>query len=480
MDSSFFSDENGNRCPFQPPNATSTPRKKHPKLDNKSAKYLCPHCSKPYQVKFYYDKHVLSHNSQVTTSDLDVSRAVQIDCSDLSLRNFGGDTSVTSTPSVFKQPTAPVQAAKKKVVNVKQKKKEELICTYCLKKYVCSKSFKMHMRAHYIQSAAARVPNADQILENTEEFSDKAMLVVANSPSYGDSGAKFRQLVGHIASISASEEWKDFCHGFCSELVDSIRDKNCILPSSLATTLIDRLNSTLTNVKFNDLIKILKLGDLFDGDVLAQFFLEFGLNLMTEVFRYLCSTFRKCFTRNRQAGEPQVNISKEDRQVVYYIGGSIMRGFLKISKRSGKSATWKKVAEVLKANILIDKPSGDIESDSEWTKSVDRGSLLYISPQCQEFFIKLTQLVFSKEKRNGSIDYESVISTVSKSDLSVEWDSIISDSLDETVSFNLLNEVVLCFCRTCGRGFAKRRLNATRKKFLVSMPTRHLVASRKK
>ena len=81
--------------------------------------------------------------------------------------------------------------------------------------------------------------------------------------------------------------------------------------------------------------------------------------------------------------------------------------------------------------------------------------------------------MYQKEKSNGSIDYADVIKEVLNSPLSVQWDEIISGSLPENVSVNLLSDVVSCYCKSCGRGFAMRRLNRLRSKPMVSMPTGH-------
>ena len=165
--------------------------------------------------------------------------------------------------------------------------------------------------------------------------------------------------------------------------------------------------------------------------------------------------------------------------MIYYIAGSIMRGYLKVGRRFPNSATWKSIVAVLRAKVLIERPDGDLDVDAEWTMDVDRGSLLFINAKCQNVFVKLTKVIFSCEKQDGSIDYETVISKVCNSDVSVDWDDIVSDSLPQDVSLNLMSDIVVCFCRTCGRGFAKRRLNFLRNRTIASLTTRHLVASRK-
>ncbi|XP_034232803.1 uncharacterized protein LOC117640413 [Thrips palmi] len=470
MDQSFSLDENGNRTPFKVPNATSTPRK-----TKNVSKLVCQHCGKTYQLQFYFEKHVATHSSDFTahgtnTADLNVSNAVHIDTSNLSFSQLQPDN------ASFKIPNAPQK--KKKVVTSKvNKTAAKLICTYCLKAYICKRSFKTHLRTHIIQSAAKRFPDGKKILENCEEIADKALLEVSKCISVGESGQRFKHLVGHIAGVAGNQEWKLFCHGLCGELVDSIKDKMCILPSTLVTYLIDKHEKITSSSETCDaLLKLLNLPDEFERNVLYQFLLELSLIFLLEIVKFISKTFRSTLPQKLQV---VTELDKEDRQVIYYIGGSIMRGYLKIARRSEKSKTWQSVASVIKTNILMDKPVADIDPDSEWTISVDRGSLLYINAECQRFFVKLTKVVYANEQCDGSIDYDKVITCVTNSELSVEWGTMIGDSLPETVSVNLMNDVVLGLCRTCGRGFAKRRLNALRNRPMVSMPTRHLVASRK-
>jgi len=195
-----------------------------------------------------------------------------------------------------------------------------------------------------------------------------------------------------------------------------------------------------------------------------------------EIFRFISASIRSGHTP-KAARVPELDL--EERQVIFYIGGSIMRGYLRIAKRFSASRKWQNIASVLKSKVLCDKPEGDIEA--QWTADVDRGGLLYITTPTQEFFKQVATIVYSSEQKDGSINYEEVITKVTNTDMCVTWDNIISDSLDEKVSLNLMNDVITCFCKTCGRGIAKRRLNKLRQKNpLISMATRVSVARRKK
>jgi len=83
--------------------------------------------------------------SQVSLDNIDQSSLIQLNDSDLSVINVNKK----QKKQTFKVPAVPKAKLSKKTQS--NKKKPELICTYCLKKYVCSRSFKAHMRNHSVQ-----------------------------------------------------------------------------------------------------------------------------------------------------------------------------------------------------------------------------------------------------------------------------------------------------------------------------------------
>lgn len=320
--------------------------------------------------------------------------------------------------------------------------------------------------------AAARFPDRQEILNNSADIGEQALIEVANCPSYGDNGQLFRQCVGHIIS---QKKICDFSTKILERLVSAIDSKKCMLPSALMKALFDEMENISCDDDFcEECLCILDVSD-FESDIQSQFMIEFLLNFTTGVFKFISASFRKHYQRPLK---PMPELDVEDRQVIYYIAGSIMRGYFRIAHRHKNNVKWQKIFSVLKNEVLSSEPVGDI--DGEWTRDVDRGGLLYINMTCQKFFLSLTKVVFEHEQKNGSIDYNEVIGIVSKTSISVEWDDIIKDSLPEDLSVGLMNDVIMCFCKACGRGIARRRLNALRAKPVISMPTRHAVASRKK
>lgn len=326
--------------------------------------------------------------------------------------------------------------------------------------------------------AAARFPDKEKILDNVESIAIAALTSTANCPASGEQGKLFKQEVGFLVSIATSEDWKEFTSALCEELIGLVITKKTLLPSALMSCLMQKVDSLLSDASLIDnLLEKLDIPLIFNDDSQSQFFLEFILSFAREILSFISKTFR---AGARRTTKPPPVLDKDDRQVVYYIGGSIMRGYMRIAYRYKASKSWQEVVKVLKARVLQEKPNADQIEDANWTMAVDRGGLLYITPECQNFFLPLTTTVFSCEKSDGSIDYEQVTEKVSHSDICILWDDMISQSLSERNSLNLMNDVVRCFSRTCARGFARRRLNFLKQKPVVSMPTRHAVARRKK
>ncbi|KAK3925820.1 Zinc finger and SCAN domain-containing protein 10 [Frankliniella fusca] len=468
--SSFSRDENGNILSFTlpPPLYESTPNKTRNVNVNKKA-LICHVCQKTYEKEFYFNKHLLSHDSQ-KDSDVANESASSLNSSlnDLSLSVLSA--SVAPSGNNFKVPALPQN--KKKVT-----KKPNFVCTYCLKGYMSIKAFQGHVRVHVLQDACKRFPSRDKILDSIDEIGTRALTEVSNCVACGTNGLKFKQLIGHvIAGINNSPAtFKDFCTSVAEELLQPIADKMVILPSAFAGILFDKMESILSDEYLcNNFLSKLDLVD-FDYDTQCNFFLEFMMNITLNIFRFISQSFRDCYpSRATQVH----SLDLEQRQVIFYIGGSIMRGYLKMGRRHKNNSKWQNIVSVLKNEILCEKPEGDL--DAQWTADVDRGSLLYIRAPVQEFLKRVALVVYGSEHANGSVDYEEVIIKVSKSSITNDWDDIIRDSLAEDVSLNLMNDVVTYLCKAIGRGIAKRRLNAIRQKPVINLPTRVSVAKRKK
>lgn len=320
-------------------------------------------------------------------------------------------------------------------------------------------------------------------MENVEVMSSAALAQVYEAPSFGETGAIFKMLVKQLMESLPSAEWTCFAKTIFGNILNCVIGEKFLLPSVLLSKLLEQVELLLSDDVFcTTSLNILNIPefvssptDLSDVDVGRQFLLEFVLNSAHEII-YCISRI----VREANPTPPKIidtELDEEDKKVIYYIGGSIIRGYFRMARRYSTSSAWSQVAQTLKQNVLTDDP--DNIPDASWTKAVSRGALLFISPLCQEFLLSLTKIVLVCAKSDGSIEYTEVIKKASSSSLVLTWDSMIGDSLSGTVSLNLMNDVIKFFCRTCGRGFARQRLNLIRDRPVISITTRHLAATRK-
>ena len=231
----------------------------------------------------------------------------------------------------------------------------------------------------------------------------KALIRVSNEPCFGESTAEFRQLVGHVASVSSSDEWRKFTHEICDAMVQSISTTKCLLPSALINNLMECQENILDDFDFSDgLLEIIGLIGKFSANVCAQFFLKYILFSTTELLQHISRTFRNNLPRRRVAREVQ-DPDDEERQVIYCIAGSIIRGYLKIGRRFPDSKMWQEIVMVTHRKILVKKSESELIPDSEWTCCVDRGALLFINSATQQLFVKMCKIVYSCEQMYTSM-----------------------------------------------------------------------------
>ena len=101
-------------------------------------------------------KHLLNlfhFLSAVSATDSDVSYAVHLDASDVSFSGLQHHRNSGNNTAVFKVPEPPTRKrnVKSRATQKPAKKKPKFVCSYCLKGYVCSKSFKTHVRTHILE-----------------------------------------------------------------------------------------------------------------------------------------------------------------------------------------------------------------------------------------------------------------------------------------------------------------------------------------
>lgn len=308
---------------------------------------------------------------------------------------------------------------------------------------------------------------------------------MANAPCYGETGVHFKEFVGSVVENCTGPAWLQFSSSVCEKLLDTIVGIQFIMPSKIFGKLLEQIEAIYSDLSYSEsLLQLINFGN-FPPKILFPFFSDFLLNLCFEILKFISKKIMVNHVPKRAF--PLQNISPRERKVVHYIGGSIMRTFLRAYYSRPNSKKWKRIKQVVTEKLLTDLPPTDDE-DAEWTVSVDRGGLLFISPPCKQFLLNITVIIYSCEKSHGSISFEDVLNEVYDSDAKLQWDNMMSgggsdqttcNPVSEILSMHLLDAVVNAMSRTCGRGYAKKRLNGIRKTAYISMPTRHKVASRK-
>lgn len=246
--------------------------------------------------------------------------------------------------------------------------------------------------------AASRFPDRDNIEENACDIGVGALTRTANSFSFGES--LFPKLVGYVVSLSHAgrdpnddsekrkdeTEWENFCESICKQLTRGFPSASkFVLPSALASNLIKEQERLVSDASLCEyILQKLNPEDIFKEDCRMQFMLQFSLSYVIEILNYISSTFAKNLPRRyvKKIGEP----NSEDRQLIYYVAGSVIRRFFNRAYQYSKNGTWQNVKTVLKTKFVQERAEADQDPDSEWTRDVDRGGLFYITPASQSFF----------------------------------------------------------------------------------------------
>ena len=156
---------------------------------------------------------------------------------------------------------------------------------------------------------------------------------------------QFKEMVGHVVGLE-SQVFKTFSTAICQDLLSVIADKKTFLPSPLMIALFDKMEEIVSDNDLCDVIlSHLKVSN-FDIDIQSQFLSEFMLNFTTDILKFISSTYRSTFCP-KQLLVPELDV--EDRQVIFYIGGSIMKGYLRIAYRHKGRVEWGKAGRRGKA-----------------------------------------------------------------------------------------------------------------------------------
>jgi len=176
--------------------------------------------------------------------------------------------------------------------------------------------------------------------------------------------------------------------------------------------------------------------------VLNCFYSDLVLMLGRRILHFISESAMK------NEGRPSVKrvLSDENRQVIHYVSGSIVRAFLRRSTRFKKSARWIRVGNAIKQCILEgeENPAAS-NSDTYWKDSVNRGGLLVVGERFMCFMVSLEDLFCSVERSDGSLVIEDVLEKLLVSPARSLWDNVIGSMLPEEESLSFMIGVAKSF-----------------------------------
>ena len=152
---------------------------------------------------------------------------------------------------------------------------------------------------------------------------------------------------------------------------------------------------------------------------------------------------------------PQAQISAEDRQVIHYISGSIIRAFLRKARQYKSSCIWTSIKDAIIHCIL----EGEVvvaasNSDRMWTEYLSRGVLCFVGAKFLDFIVSL-DIICVVKKPDGSIYHQDFQEQLFRSKSHKLWDDLISSRLSEDQSLSFMIAVVKSFTSTYGWSISK-------------------------
>ncbi|KAK3916889.1 Bifunctional cis-abienol synthase, chloroplastic [Frankliniella fusca] len=215
--------------------------------------------------------------------------------------------------------------------------------------------------------------------------------------------------------------------------------------------------------------------EVFDS-VLAEFVFTFADTLVINISRRLRDASTDSALR-------KVVFDEEERKTIYYIGGHICHAFKEMGYKYPKSKKWKTIVEIVQAKIMetrtIDELTEQEKKDRDRTEKKDRGGLIKVNGKMQKFLLSAAEIIACFEESDGSLPIDQILEKVAEGKPKYEWDSVVGNAMDETLSFSLMVGVVRSLINTYGKGIVYRRMNAMNKnKATASLTLRHKVAPR--
>ncbi|KAK3931226.1 Zinc finger protein 510 [Frankliniella fusca] len=355
------------------------------------------------------------------------------------------------------------------------------ICHICGKEYVRKRSFDDHMRLHVLVDVNSRYPNKEKIIEEAGNISQITLRQMMSMKGVGKWGGEHNMLLQRLTTdLKLCVPWQDFYKTVTEKYAESLCTGKYLLPSSLLPIICKISDKILGDRDMRDRLLQLLLNSVdFSSQMLECFVCEFVLCFGEQIISFLCKS-----VVGEKPSKPKENVvfDIEDRQVIYYVAGSVMRRMLRYGIKHSKNEDWNAIKNTIETRIDengqgVEKAS---EADRAWTGEINRKSLFFIGSAAMDFFVSLTQVLYNIESdKDGNFKTETVVENVYEDGVTLLlWDELVGSSLHPDLSIRFLKGVTKSFTQTYAKGAALKKLNGHLKKAFVAISLRHSIAPR--
>ena len=338
-----------------------------------------------------------------------------------------------------------------------------------------------------VSGAFARAATREEFLAEMPALAVHAREKIVEEPLIGDAAVsvnKFAQVV--LETMKSRDEFHvELFEYLCEQLYNLLKDHNSIFASTLQNVLLVGVNKLLSGEFRGDLREyILGLSISEPPDSVGT--LNIFLTNFVMQLSYLAIIFYVKKIHGFSATQEVRKKRSDDKldsttflQMSYYIGGSVVAGYLYKGAKY-KASPWKAFVVILRNKLRRDHAVGNACADvvREFTESKDRGGLTHISQEALDFFVVLFDLLMSLEGVDGSLPENVVDGHVLTNDVILcLWDTLVGSDLDEDSSMDFLDRMA-CTCRNVVmKGIMKRKLNEHLKKAISSVSLRSRLAN---
>ncbi|KAK3925946.1 Transcription factor STP1, partial [Frankliniella fusca] len=337
------------------------------------------------------------------------------------------------------------------------------VCQYCGKNYRCHRSYVKHIKGHKLQESAACYPNLEEIMTQLCSCTGVMVRKLAELPQYGVIGAKYNDLLLSLSSgdFSTNNEWDLFTKKIYCAITEGINDSKFLMPSSVITVLQRNCEAFLSKIEVRKQLEdTLQVCVQCESEIAQIFIADFSYLVAYDTLKVICDSIKRSRSQSAVINKTLV-LDSDCLETVFYISGSVVRGFYKKAQKFVNNSSWRDIGKVITERLLESETvPGPPLPVKAWTLAQNRGKLF---------------LLLEKDTSARGVNHDFIQEEVNKSCLPLLWDDAVSDSLHEDLSYKLMCGMVRSFSQTFGVGKAKKIMNAARKKADALVPLRHKV-----